>query len=205
MTCSQPDPAPLFQNPPTLSYRLLDLAQNVVLLLKIAVEKFQPYCVSLVLFFVGRLKRYLAAAAAASPSSRLSDDLHVRLKLSNEKKTWSPDSKTTSFFQAATWGQCDKTFSQIHFYLLLISKQHSLFCITDGTARIFAYHLLLRRDSSPCQQSSTRLGPLKDALLTELQRCNFLKIHNHWLNLLGMLFTSITFLPWHKTYPYTDI
>ena len=40
----------------------------------------------------------------------------------------------------------------------------------DGAAMIFACHLMPRRGSNPRQASSTRLGPLKGALQTELQR-----------------------------------
>ena len=50
--------------------------------------------------------------------------------------------------------------------LIFISEQ-----TPDGTARIFS--LLLCRDSNSCQQSCTRLGPLKDALPTELPCCGF--------------------------------
>ena len=36
----------------------------------------------------------------------------------------------------------------------------------------FSYHLMPQRDSNPRRQSCTRLGSLKDALPTELPRCN---------------------------------
>ena len=37
----------------------------------------------------------------------------------------------------------------------------------------FAYHKMPWRDLNSCQLSSTRLGPLKGALSTELQRCSW--------------------------------
>ena len=37
----------------------------------------------------------------------------------------------------------------------------------------FSYHLMPQCDSSPNQSSCTRLGPLEDALPTELQHCGY--------------------------------
>ena len=63
------------------------------------------------------------------------------------------------------------------FFSLLIPKQRALTSAlmldaTDGAARIFANHLMKRRDSNPHQLSFTRLGPLKVALPTEPQHVN---------------------------------
>ena len=61
--------------------------------------------------------------------------------------------------------------SSLDFFVLLIPKQWIYISVrlTDGTARIFPYHLMPRRDSNP-QSSCTRQAPLKDAPPTALQR-----------------------------------
>ena len=69
------------------------------------------------------------------------------------------------------------TFTRNLFYLYVFPNSQLISAViaTDGAARIFSYHLIPRHCRVGVLSTETR-DLLKDALLTELQRCGYIHI-----------------------------